>query len=107
MRAEVKRKRPIRPSDSLYFGVRKPGESRVQAIEIPQDVLADREKRLCFASWRTLGDYLQGCPQFGYSALDVAKPKRRPGVLRPTVCDPLEVWRVREWVKRFKRNVAA
>lgn len=90
----------------FYFGVRKPGESRVQALDIPKEVLADREKRLCFPVWRSFGDYLQGCPQFGYSALDDDRPVRRPGSLRPIVSDPMEVWRVREWVKKFKRLAA-
>lgn len=106
MSAEAKRRRPKRPSDSQYFGVRKPGESRVQAIEIPQSVLADRDRRLCFPSWRTLGDYVMGCPQFGCSALDEERPVPRPGSLRPIVSDPLEVWRVREWVKKIKRLAA-
>lgn len=99
MSAEVKRI----PSVAQFFGVRKPGESRVQSIEIPPRVLRDWEKRRGYPKWRTLGDYLQGCPQFGYSALDRPRPVRLPGVLRPTVRDPLEVWRVREWVRKIKR----
>lgn len=52
--------------------------AHLQLTEAPEDTLKEAAARMR-APWRSLGDYLLGCPRYGYSALD----RIRPAVLPP------------------------